>query len=154
MAAYGIIYDPVAKELFVAERGKGATLNGEVIAVSEHSSLTESLVSTALPANNLKARNNGLKEHMKIAPITRDIRILGSSALQCAYVAAGRLDAFWVWGVNIWDIAAGRLIVEEAGGSIYQLNGSEIRFEFPHFTCTNGEIDKEWKETFASIHDF
>ncbi|WP_339182452.1 inositol monophosphatase family protein [Oceanobacillus sp. FSL W7-1293] len=153
-AAYGIIYDPVAKEFFVAERGKGATLNGEAMCVSEHRYLSESLVSTGLPANNNSARYHGLEDYVKITPVTRDIRILGSAALQCAYVAAGRLDAVWIWGVNIWDIAAGRLIVEEAGGSVYQLDGSEVRFEFPHFTCTNGKIDKEWKEIFASIHGF
>lgn len=153
-AVYGIIYDPVAKELFVAERGKGAALNGEAIRVSEQSSLAESLVSTGVPARDESDRDHVLEGYVKIAPITRNVRTFGSAALHCAYVASGRLDAFWEWGVNIWDIAAGKLIVEEAGGSAYQLNGNEVQFDFPHFTCTNGKIDKEWQETFASIHGF
>ncbi|MFD1388917.1 inositol monophosphatase family protein [Oceanobacillus oncorhynchi subsp. oncorhynchi] len=153
-AAFGIIYDPVANELFIAERGKGATLNGEAIHVSGQGSLAESLVSTGVPAKYESDRNHVLEGYVKIAPLTRNVRTFGSAALHCAYVASGRLDAFWEWGVNIWDIAAGRLIVEEAGGSVYQLDGSDVRFEFPNFTCTNGKIDEEWKETFASIHGF
>lgn len=153
-AVYGIIYDPVAEELFIAERGKGATLNGDTIHVSEQTSLMESLVSTGLPTRKESDRNHNLEEFVKIAPITRDIRVLGSAALQCAYVATGRLDTFWIWGVSIWDIAAGRLIVEEAGGRVYQIDGRDVRFEFPNFTCTNGKVDKEWKEIFASIHGF
>ena len=119
----GAIYDPTRKELFVAERGGGAFLNGRPIRVSEASTLVESMLVTGFPYDI----------HTRIPEIVglfgefigkaRAVRRLGSAALDLCYIAAGRMDGFWEQDLKPWDIAAGTIIVEEAGGSVTDFAG-------------------------------
>ena len=123
---YGAIYCPVLHELFAAEQGKGAFCNGEKIQVCDHGSLAESQVSTGFSC--LRAgwkKHNNLPYFCEIAKEAREVRRFGSAALDLCFVAAGRLDAFWELNLQLYDIAAGTLIVTEAGGRISDLFGGE-----------------------------
>jgi len=122
---HGLIYDPFRDELFTASRGSGARLNNYRIRVANLPNLRNALVSsTCLPDNPkfLDAQVNLLQD---INPDISGVRMLGSAALSLAYVAAGRLDAFWEINLKPWDIAAGALLVREAGGLVTDMNGSE-----------------------------
>jgi len=123
---YGAIYCPVLQELFAAEQGRGAFCNGEKIQVCDHGSLAESQVSTGFSCLRAgwKKRNN-LSYFCEIAKEAREVRRFGSAALDLCFVAAGRLDAFWELNLQLYDIAAGTLIVSEAGGQISDLIGGE-----------------------------
>ena len=128
----GVIYNPMTNEMFMAEKGKGATLNGEPIKVAEEIDLDKSLVSTAIPKSDL-----GIKLLLAIHSKVRGIRSPGAAALQLAYVAAGRLSAFWEKDLNAWDIAAGALILSEAGGCISDMNGNTYTLETRNILGTN-----------------
>ena len=117
----GVVYDPVLDQLFVAERGRGASLNGKRIRVGETGSLGESLIAAGFPYDVWETGAN-LKELAHLTRRVRTVRINGSAALDFAYVACGRLDAYWDSGLYAWDVAAGRLLVEEAGG-VFTLHG-------------------------------
>lgn len=118
------VYDPNRDELFTAERGSGAFLNGDPIRVADTSELIHSLLVTGFP-NNLKKENNNIKEFLRMIHKVQSIRRLGSAVLDQLYVACGRLDGYWETGISPWDIAAGTLIIEEAGGVVTRLDGSE-----------------------------
>ena len=123
---HGAVYDPLRQEFFTASRGQGAQLDGRKIRVSGRKSLDRALLGTGFPYRD----SNMLLDpyvNMLIGAIktTEGIRRAGSAALDLCYVAAGRLDAYWETGLSIWDLAAGTLIVREAGGIISGLNGSE-----------------------------
>ncbi len=126
----GVVYHPPVDELFVAERGQGAwvsTRGGGYIrlAVSPTDDLGAALLSTGLPGGERRRR------HIRTIPAflerSREVRVMGSAAIHLAYVAAGRLDGFWEPGLNIWDVAAGILLVEEAGGRVTDLQGAPSR---------------------------
>lgn len=123
---YGVIYDPVRQELFTAARGKGAQLNERRIRVSKRNVLAECLFGTGFPhrdsALHLQAYTDSLQTML---PLCGDVRRLGSAALDLAYVAAGRLDGFWEMGLKPWDIAAGSLLIKEAGGFVCDFYGNE-----------------------------
>ena len=123
---HGVIYDPVRGEEFVASRGSGAQLNGKRIRVSARSKLEDCVLATGLPpgkvASHLDEYMTGLKT---LTGTCRGIRRAGSAALDLAYVAAGRTDGFWQMGLRQWDIAAGIVLVREAGGFISDLQGGE-----------------------------
>jgi myo-inositol-1(or 4)-monophosphatase len=139
----GIVYNPANDEMFWAEKGKGAFLNGKKINVSSRATLSQSILATGFPTDIENARSVVLKEITKLGPHCRNIRVFGSAALHCAYVAAGRIEAYWEPGLNLWDIAAGTLLVDEAGGKISKMDGSEFAFDFNDYLCTNGKINKE-----------
>jgi len=139
----GVIYDPMRDEMFVAERGKGAYLRGSRIRVSEERSLAESLVATGFPADHLAALPANLADIQAMAPKVRNLRIAGSAALHLAYVAAGRLSGFWEVGLNAWDIAAGSLLVEEAGGMITDDRGEPYHLGVRNVAASNGKIHGE-----------
>lgn len=136
----GVGYDPSREECFVAERGKGATLNGEPIQVSATRRLDESLLATGFPYDIRTTAATNLPEHAALSLRARAVRRLGSAVLDLCYVAAGRLDGFWELALGPWDMAAGGLIVREAGGHVTDLHGGPWRLDDPGLVASNGSI--------------
>ncbi len=118
------IHDPLRDECFSAERGKGAWLNGAPIHVSASADLAHSLLVTGFPYDMWESEANNLDNFIRFSRRSQAVRRLGSAALDLCYVAAGRLDGYWEIKIKAWDIAAGALIVEEAGGRVTKLDGS------------------------------
>ena len=119
----GAVYDPMRDEMFTAARGQGAHLNGHPLRVSTVTDLQKSLLVTGFPYDIHNPAINNLKNFSHFAPITQGVRRLGSAALDLCYVAAGRFEGFWELALQPWDIAAGGLICEEAGGKVTNING-------------------------------
>ncbi len=117
----GVVYDPLNRELFAAERGAGARLNGAPIRVSK-ASLLDALLSTGFPSRK-RHQNVNIHFYYQLAMLSHGVRRGGSAALDLAYTACGRLEAFWEFGLNPWDMAAGTLLVEEAGGKVAGMQG-------------------------------
>jgi len=128
----GVVYDPTRDELFCACRGAGAELNGMPITVSTAASLEECLLATGFPYDRSR-RRFALTVAARLLEKIHGLRRAGSAALDLAYVAAGRLDGYWEFGLKPWDTAAGILLVEEAGGEVSDFQGNR-------FTIHNGEI--------------
>jgi myo-inositol-1(or 4)-monophosphatase len=135
----GAIYDPTRDELFTAERGKGAFLNGYPIRVSTTSSLIESVLVTGFAYNVSSTREN-IDHFENFLLAARAVRRLGSAALDLCYVAAGRLDGYWEMSLNPWDMAAGVLLVEEAGGKYTDLEGRPSTIHNKKILVSNGKI--------------
>jgi myo-inositol-1(or 4)-monophosphatase len=137
----GVIFDPVKDELFAAERGQGAWLNDRRLRVSGRRELSECLFATGVPfggrSDQLPAT---FRELSKLMPGSSGVRRLGAASLDLAYVAAGRYDAFWERRLNAWDIAAGVIIVREAGGLVSELDGGEDVLATGSIFASNGEI--------------
>lgn len=146
----GVIYDPTRHELFTAERGAGAYLNHHRIRVSRVGKLKEALFATGFPTWR---RHRDVNVHFfhQVAMLSHGVRRAGSAALDLAYVACGRLDGFWEFGLNPWDMAAGVLMVEEAGGRVTDLKGRPFRLDAPHILVTNGLIHEETLELMGEI---
>jgi myo-inositol-1(or 4)-monophosphatase len=121
--AHGVIYDPFKQELFAASRGDGATLNNRRIRVANLKTIEGALLATGFPFKNPDQLDEFLKLFSAFFSSVSDIRRAGSAALDLAYVAAGRLDGYWESGLNAWDLAAGALIVREAGGIVTDYSG-------------------------------
>jgi myo-inositol-1(or 4)-monophosphatase len=139
----GVIFDPTRNELFAAERGKGATLNGRPVHVSRIATLGESLLSTGFPSKK-RHENPNIYFYHQLTLKSHGIRRPGSAALDLACVASGRYDAFWEFNLNAWDTAAGALLVEEAGGKITYIDGSKFDVaESREVLATNGLIHQE-----------
>ncbi len=139
----GVVYDPLRDELFHAVRGNGAYMNGRRISVSKEDRLVKSLLSTGFPYDLLGSEKNNVDLFSRLVYETQGVRRGGSAALDLCYVACGRLDGFWELGLKPWDIAAGSLIVEEAGGTVTDFNGSPIDvMERDDIVATNGKIHK------------
>lgn len=138
----GVTYDPTRDELFAAERGHGATLNGKPMRVSATDSLGDSLIVTGFPYDI--ARRNDFARHLTQMLLNcRGVRRDGSAAIDMAYVACGRFDGFWEEGLNPWDMAAGILLIEEAGGRVSNYDGSEFDLYQPPILTSNGLIHAE-----------
>jgi len=120
-----IIYSPITDEMFTAERGKGSFLNDKRIRVATRKKLSESILITGIPHLGRGNKELFIKEMDKIIPEVAGIRRSGSAALDLAWIAAGRYDIFWERGLSVWDIAAGILLVREAGGFARGINGSD-----------------------------
>jgi len=141
--ALGVVYDPVREEFFCGERGSGATLNGEPLQVANESDLIECMLATGFPhdmdAWGTPADNTA--NFFRLNQLSQSVRRLGSAALDVAYVAAGRLDGFWQVDINQWDVAAGGLIVREAGGVVTDAHGHPDFLAKPvSFLCANPTI--------------
>ena len=136
----GVIYDPNLDEMFVAERGRGSTLNGRLLAVSTTATLDESLLATEFPYNIREVLDNNLKEYAAFSVRARAVRRMGSAVLYLAWLASGRLDGYWELRLGPWDVAAGSLLVEEAGGQITDLTGGALDLDAPSLVATNGRI--------------
>jgi myo-inositol-1(or 4)-monophosphatase len=135
----GVVYDPIREEAYVAERGGGATLNGEPIRVSDTEELIQALIATGFPYDRPKIPE-ALKLFGRFAAITRGMRRLGSTALDLCYVASGRLDGYYERGIWAWDIAAGSLILEEAGGKVTDYRGGMLDLEDREIVASNGAL--------------
>jgi myo-inositol-1(or 4)-monophosphatase len=142
----GVIYDPSRDELFVAEKGKGAYVKGRRMSVSREDKLIDSLIGSGLPADHIYALPLNMKGIQAIVPKVRNIRVAGSAALHLAYVAAGRLSGFWEIGLNSWDIAAGSLLIQEAGGMVTDTEGKPYSLAVRNVMASNGHIHEEFKE--------
>jgi len=119
----GVVYDPMQEECFSAQKGVGAWLNGDPIKVSSTSELDQSLLVTGFPYDIRTNQENNLDNFARFSLLTQGVRRLGSAALDLCYVAAGRFDGFWEIRLNSWDVAAGALIVQEAGGVVTNIKG-------------------------------
>ena len=139
-----VIYDPLRDELFVAEKGVGAWLNDRRLRVSNRKNLPEMLFSTGIPFGETPHLDLTLQEIEKLMPMCSGIRRNGSAALDLAYVSAGRFDAFWERNLNPWDIAAGILIVKEAGGFISSIGDDKSPIETGNIIASNTEIYKKF----------
>lgn len=117
------VYDPMRDEMFSAERGKGARLNGKPISVSSADELQKSLLVTGFPYDAWNTQHDNFDYFVKFAKMTQGVRRLGSAALDLCYVAAGRFDGFWELSLKPWDVAAGGLIAEEAGARVTNIKG-------------------------------
>jgi myo-inositol-1(or 4)-monophosphatase len=139
----GVIYNPMLKEMFVAEKGQGAFLNGREIHVSFTTTIAQSFIATGFPYDIREDSQNNLNYFNEMIMKARAIRRAGSAALDLAYVAAGRFDGFWELKLNPWDTAAGWLLVEEAGGLVTDFNGNGYFLESSVILASNGRIHKE-----------
>ncbi len=146
----GVIFDPLRQELFTAERGGGAYLNHRRIAVSKVDRLSDALVATGFPSRK-RAQNINMHFYYQLAMATHGVRRAGSAALDLAYVACGRLEAFWEFGLNPWDQAAGMVVIAEAGGRCTDMKGGAGSVRSPHLLATNGRIHAETLDLFAEI---
>jgi len=147
-----VIYDPTRNELFTAEQGRGARLNGEAIHVSKTPALKESLLATGFPSHK-RHKNPNIFFYHQITLHTHGVRRAGSAALDLCNVASGRYDGFWEFNLNPWDTAAGVLIVEEAGGKVTRFDGSPFELNSRETVASNGLLHDallaEFQEIFA-----
>ena len=147
----GVIYDPVRREMFSAERGAGAYLNHHRIHVSGCKRLEDSLASTGFPSRK-RHLNVNIHFYHQMAMASHGVRRTGSAAIDLAYVACGRLDAFWEFGLNPWDMAAGTLIVTEAGGAVSDMNGGPHSITASkHLLADNGQFHDQILALFGEI---
>ena len=135
----GMVHDPMREEMYVAQRGGGATLNDEPIRVSDNDESSRALIATGLPYDRNKVPE-ALELFGRFAGLTRGMRRLGSTALDLCYVASGRLDGYYERGIWAWDIAAGSLILEEAGGKVTDYRGGELDLEGREIVASNGAL--------------
>ena len=147
-----VVYDPTPDELFTAEQGRGARLNGEPIQVSKTATLKESLLATGFPSHK-RHKNPNIFFYHQITLRTHGVRRAGSAALDLCNVASGRYDGFWEFNLNPWDTAAGVLIVEEAGGKVTRFDGSPFELNSRETVASNGLLHEallaEFKDIFA-----
>ncbi len=136
----GVVYDPSQRELFVAERGAGVFCNDTRLTVSSTETLNGSLLTTGFPYDIRVNPDNNLKESAAFAVRARAVRRMGSAVLDLAWIAAGRYDGFWALRLGPWDVAAGGLMVEEAGGRLTSLTGGPLDLEAPTLIASNGRI--------------
>ncbi|MBP6002797.1 MAG: inositol monophosphatase [Pyrinomonadaceae bacterium] len=144
----GVTFDPTRNELFAAERGRGASLNGKPIRVSETEELGNALIVTGFPYD-IKDRENFARHLTDFLLSSRGVRRDGSAAIDLAYVACGRFDGFWEEGLNAWDVAAGVLLIEEAGGQVSYYDGSQFSVYTPPICASNGLIHSQMLKILA-----
>jgi myo-inositol-1(or 4)-monophosphatase len=146
----GVIYEPLRDELFLAERGKGAYLNGHRIHTSKTALLQESLLATGFPSHKRHENPNAHFYH-ELTLRSHGLRRAGAAAIDLAYTAAGRVDGYWEFNLNPWDTAAGALLVEEAGGEITRFDGSPFRLDSREILAHNGRIGGEMRTIFGDM---
>ncbi|HKE21928.1 MAG TPA: inositol monophosphatase family protein [Bryobacteraceae bacterium] len=147
----GVVYDPLRQEMFAAERGAGAYLNNRRIHVSSTKRIGESLSSTGFPSRK-RHHNINIHFYYQVAMASHGVRRTGSAAVDLAAVAAGRLDYFWEFGLKPWDMAAGILLVSEAGGKVTDMKGDPLSVtSSDHLLADNGALHEEVLEAFRTI---
>jgi myo-inositol-1(or 4)-monophosphatase len=146
----GVIADPVRNEVFTVERGSGAFLNGRRIHVSKVNRIEDALAATGFPS---RKRHQNVNVHFfyQLSMLSHGVRRPGAAALDLAYVACGRLDLFWEFNLHPWDMAAGVLLIREAGGVCTDMLGTPLDLRGPHLLADNGLLHKETVELFADI---
>ena len=144
----GIIFDPIKDEMFFAEKGSGAFLNNSRIRVSKKSKLADSLLVTGGPKFNSKKKDSIFQEYVEISnKVSAPIRKFGSASLDVANVACGRFDGYWQWELSYWDIAAGIIILKEAGGFVDLIGNVEEKSIKKNIIATNSRIHKELEDS-------
>jgi myo-inositol-1(or 4)-monophosphatase len=146
----GVIADPTRDELFTAERGAGAFLNGRRIHVSAVNRLEDALAATGFPSRK-RHQNVNIHFFYQLAMLSHGVRRPGAAALDLAYVACGRLDLFWEFHLHPWDMAAGVLLIREAGGRCTDMFGGALNLLGPHVLGDNGLVHEETVALFAEI---
>ena len=147
----GVVYDPIHQELFTAERGAGAYLNNRRIHVSQIQRMNDCLGSTGFPSRK-RDHNVNIHFYYQMAMASHGVRRTGSAALDLAFVACGRLDLFWEFGLKPWDVAAGTLLVTEAGGRVSDMRGAPHSVtQSDHLLADNGAIHGEVLEAFGEV---
>ncbi|MGA8051597.1 MAG: inositol monophosphatase family protein [Burkholderiales bacterium] len=144
--AHAVVYDPAKNELFTASKGRGAFLNDRRLRVTRCAQLRDALVGTGFPFKELTRLDLYMKQLRALMPACSGVRRAGAAALDLAYVAAGRLDAFWEMGLAPWDMAAGALLIQEAGGLVGDLQGEQTYME-------SGDIVAATPKVFAQLLD-
>ncbi len=145
----GAVYNPMLDELFIAQKGAGGFLNGRPLKVSQTAELSRSLLATGFPYDIRENRDNNMNYFEAMALNAQAVRRAGSAALDLAYVAAGRFDGFWELKLMPWDMAAGVLLVEEAGGVVTDLHSAPLDLLSPHILASNGLIHDEMSRLLA-----
>jgi myo-inositol-1(or 4)-monophosphatase len=146
-----VIFDAFKRELFLARRGAGASLNHKPIRVSQVRKLDMSLLATGFPYDRRERRRFYLCFWEAFMLRTHGVRRTGSAALDLAWVACGRVDAFWEFGLKPWDVAAGSLLVEEAGGRVSNMDGKKLDISAAQIIASNGRLHRQMVETLAAI---
>jgi myo-inositol-1(or 4)-monophosphatase len=136
----GVVYDPMRDELFSAQKGQGAALNGKPIHVSCADRLINSLLATGFPYDRKVSDKNNMAHFHKLLMASQEVRRDGSAALDLCYVACGRFDGFWELKLKPWDVAAGSLVVREAGGTVSGFTGSGFNLHGEEIVASNGKI--------------
>ncbi len=139
----GIVYNPAAEEMFIAERGKGAFLNEQRIRVAARKTLADTVIACGLPHRGRGQLELGTKETGAMQREVAGLRRFGAAALDLAWVAAGRLDGYWERNIKPWDMAAGLILVREAGGFVTDCDGGDDMFAKGHVVAGNEAIQKE-----------
>jgi len=142
----GVVYEVSRDECFYAEKGKGAFLDGKPIAVSSRKTVSESLIATGFPIYNFERIDNYLAALKHFMQHTHGLRRIGAAAADLCYLACGRVDAFFEYNLKPWDVAAGALIVTEAGGSVCDFSGANNWLFGKEISCTNGFLEKEFNK--------
>lgn len=148
----GVVYNPILKELFRAEKGEGAYLNDKKLKVSSTERLIDSLLSTGFPYERMKGGRTNLEYFSRAIMNCQEIRRDGSAALDLCYVATGRFDGFWELMLKPWDVAAGMLILMEAGGKVTDLKGGPYSIYSDEILATNGLIHEELMRVLQEIY--
>jgi myo-inositol-1(or 4)-monophosphatase len=151
--AVAAVYDPSRRELFTAERGQGAYLNGQALQVSSTSALIDSLLVTGFPYDMDRQGPELIELFGWFMRRARAVRRLGSAALDLCYVAAGRFDAFWEQNLKPWDVAAGALVVEEAGGRVTGMDGARFDAAAGHLLASNARIHEQMLDVIATFRE-
>jgi myo-inositol-1(or 4)-monophosphatase len=146
----GVIYDPMRDELFTARRGRGAELNGKPMRVSKATRMAEALLATGFPSRKRHASPN-IHFYHEFTLRSHGVRRAGSAALDLAYVAAGRMEAFWEFNLNPWDTAAGILLVTESGGQVTDFSGLPYKLDSREILASNGLIHGELVKLFEDM---
>jgi myo-inositol-1(or 4)-monophosphatase len=147
-----VTYDPLRDEMFWAERGEGAWLDGQRLRVSQAEGLRQSLVATGFAYRRATLEDNNLAEFNAIMPRVQGVRRAGAAVLDMAHLAAGRLDGYWEIYLKPWDWAAGWLLVEEAGGKVTDLEGQAWSLEKENIVASNGALHQALLETLQASH--
>jgi len=147
----GVIYDPTRDELFIGVLGGGASVNGEALQVSENPTLAQSILVTGFAYDRREVADNNYREFCHLTHLTQGVRRDGAAALDLAYVACGRFDGYWERGLSVWDIAAGIVLVQEAGGSVTAYDGSPIDLASGRVLATNGLIHRELQTALQEV---
>jgi myo-inositol-1(or 4)-monophosphatase len=146
----GVIIDPTRNEVFSAERGSGAYLNHRRLRVSGAKRLEDALSATGFPSRR-RHQNVNIHFYYQLAMLSHGVRRAGAAAIDLAYVACGRLDLFWEFSLNPWDMAAGVLLVQEAGGTVTDMHGGPLDLRGPHILADNTSVHDETIGLFAEI---
>ncbi|MEM1427540.1 MAG: inositol monophosphatase family protein [Cyanobacteria bacterium P01_H01_bin.130] len=147
----GVVYDPFHKDLFRAARGLGATRNRQPIQVSKAPKLSQSLLVTGFAYDRRETTDNNYAEFCYLTHLTQGVRRGGSASVDLAYVACGRLDGYWERGLSAWDVAAGIVLVQEAGGMVTAYDGGPVDVSSGRLVATNGHLHEALVDTLATV---